>query len=120
MDIMLSSEFDPGSTGVVHIGTMKLEPSGQDQPVAVKLAFSQMEKMVLEREHQIYSHLHSKGVRGIPQDLGLFVDDELVEDGEGPYALIMTFAGVSLHNRIADVLPSVKSVVPQTSLTCRF
>jgi hypothetical protein len=97
----------PGSTGVVHIGTMEVEPSGQREEVAVKFAFSEYEKETLEHEHKMYSHLHSKGVQGIPQDFGLFVDDELVDDGEGPYALIMSFAGESLFRREFHVLPSM-------------
>jgi predicted Ser/Thr protein kinase len=116
MDIIFTSEKRPGSSGVVHIGTMEVEPGGQSIQVAVKLAFSEFEKATLEHEHKIYTHLHSRGVRGIPQDFGLFVDDELVDDVEGPYALIMTFAGDSLFRRESNVDSSVKSAILATFL----
>jgi hypothetical protein len=87
---------------------MKLEPSSPGVPVAVKLAFSRTEKETLEQEHELYSHLISKGVRGIPLDFGLFVDDEIDDDTEGPYALVMAFAGLSLFGREKLATPSVK------------
>jgi len=108
MDIILTSEMRPGSSGVVHIGTMEAQPDGPSIQVAVKLAFSEFEKATLEHEHGIYTHLHAKGVHGIPQDFGLFVDDEPVDDEEGPYALIMAFAGDSLFRRESKVDSSVK------------
>jgi hypothetical protein len=49
VNIILTSEMRPGSSGIVHIGT--LEPkssSGQRLEVAVKLAFSEDEKETLE------------------------------------------------------------------------
>jgi hypothetical protein len=57
---------------------------------------------------KIYTHLHSKGVRGIPQHFGLFIDDKPDDDEEGPYALIMTYAGESLFHRESMVDRSVK------------
>jgi hypothetical protein len=90
---------------------MKMEPSGSSIQVAIKLAFTKAEKATLEREHQLYSHLHSKGVRGIPRDFGLFVDEELLDGMEGPYALIMTYAGVSLSAREKRASDPVKLVI---------
>jgi hypothetical protein len=107
IDIMITSEKRPGSSGVVHIGKMEVGTSECIQ-VAVKLAFSEDEKEVLEHEHRIYTHLHAKGVKGIPQNIGLFVDDELVDDGEGPYALIMTFAGDTILHHGSNIAPAVK------------
>jgi hypothetical protein len=107
INIILTSEKRPGSTGIVHIGKMEVGTSGCIQ-VAVKLAFSEDEKEALEHEHIIYTHLHSKGVQGIPWDFGLFVDDELVDDGEGPYALVMTFTRDMLLCQGSDVVPSLK------------
>jgi hypothetical protein len=111
MDITLTSEIGPGSTGIVHIGRMEIVPSNQTVEVAVKLAFSEEEKEKLEPEHRIYSHLHSKGIQGIPQDFGLFVDAEDVEGDEGPYALITSFAGESLFyqgHQGKKISPSVR------------
>ena len=96
IDIILTSAKTPGSTGIVHLGTMDVEPHGLQIPVAVKLAFSSHEKEVLKREYQIYRHLQSKGVGGIPVCFGLFFHDERVEHSEGPHALIMSSAGKSL------------------------
>lgn len=108
MDITLTSEIGPGSTGIVHIGRMEIVPFDQPVQVAVKLAFSEEEKEKLENEHRVYSHLHSKGVQGIPQDFGLFVDVESVDGDEGPYALITAFAGESLFHQGTKVIPSVR------------
>ncbi|KAF8504379.1 hypothetical protein F5888DRAFT_1655213 [Russula emetica] len=69
--ITVHSELQPGSTGIVHIGTMAVDRS-------------------------VYSCLLSKGVQGIPRDIGLFVDEEPLLGAEGPYALVMSYAGVSL------------------------
>jgi len=111
------SELQPGSTGIVHIGTMALDPSGPTAKVAVKLAFSGDEKFQLMEEHRIYSHLHSRGVKGIPRDIGLFIDEERLLGAEGPHALVMTYAGVSLFGRCKLVSDSVKQVVSFTSLS---
>ncbi|KAI0281843.1 hypothetical protein BGY98DRAFT_178108 [Russula aff. rugulosa BPL654] len=106
--ITVQSELQPGSTGIVHIGTMAVGPSGPTAKVAVKLAFSRDEKSQLMEEHRVYSHLHSRGVQGIPRDIGLFVDGELLLGAEGPYALVMTYAGVSLFRRQTLALDSAK------------
>jgi hypothetical protein len=115
--ITVHSELQPGSTGVVHIGTMALDPSGPTAKVAVKLAFSRDEKSRLMEEHRIYSHLHSRGVQGIPYDIGLFVDEDLLLGAEGPHALVMTYAGVSLFRRNELASDSVKQVISFRSLS---
>jgi len=94
--ILLTCELNQGSTGIVHTGTMEVEPSELTLQVAVKLGFSKSEKVTLEKEYELYSHLRTKDVQGIPQAIGLFVEDEYVDGEEGPYALVMAFAGVSL------------------------
>ena len=96
---------------------MALDPSGPTAKVAVKIAFSRDEKSRLKEEHRIYSHLHSRGVQGIPYDIGLFVDEDLLLGAEGPYALVMTYAGVSLYRRNEPASDSVKQVASFTSLT---
>ena len=109
--ITVHSELRPGSTGIVHIGTMAVDPSGPTAKVAVKLAFSRDEKSQLMNEHRVYSHLHSRGVEGIPRVIGLFVDEEPLLGAEGPHALVMTYAGVSLFRRYKLASDSVKLVV---------
>jgi hypothetical protein len=106
--ITAHSELQPGSTGIVHIGTMAVDRSGATAEVAVKLAFSRDEKSRLMEEHRVYSHLHSRGVQGIPHDIGLFVDEELLLGAEGPYALVMSYAGVSLFGRSKHASDSAK------------
>ena len=108
MDIILSSELAPGSTGIVHIGRMEVEPLGPTVKVAVKLAFLKEHKLALEQEHQLYSHMNSKQVSGIPQSLGLFVGTDYDGGAEAPYALVMTYAGVTLLGQKGDILPTVK------------
>jgi hypothetical protein len=108
MDIILYSELSPGSTGIVHIGEMEAEPFGPTIKVAVKLAFANEHKRALEREHQLYSHMNSKGVRGIPQSLGLFVGSDCDGGANAPYALVMTYAGVTLFGQKVKSSPSVK------------
>ena len=108
MDIILYSELAPGSTGIVHIGEMEVEPFGPTVKVAVKLAFSKEHKSALEREHRLYSHMNDKGVSGIPQSLGLFVGTECDGGAEDPYALVMTYAGVTLFGEKEEILPTVK------------
>jgi tRNA A-37 threonylcarbamoyl transferase component Bud32 len=101
------SEMKEGSTGIVHIGTMHVKKSSPTIPVAVKLAFSKKEKADLAEEHKFYSRLCST-VKGVPHDVGLFVEDGPIDGDEGPYALVMTFAGGSLLNREKNVAPSIK------------
>jgi hypothetical protein len=78
---------------------MEVDPSGPTVEVAVKLAFTKDEKSRLEQEHRMYSLLHSKGVQGIPCNIGLFVANDHLCGEIGPYALVMTHAGLSLFGR---------------------
>jgi hypothetical protein len=105
--------FGPGpahhySTGIVHIGKMEVEPFGPTIKVAVKLAFSKEHKLALEQEHQLYSHMNSKGICGIPQSLGLFVGLDCDNGAEGSYALVMTYASMTLFGQKVEASPSVK------------
>jgi len=69
--------LQPGSTGIVHIGTMEVDPSGPTVEVPVKLAFTKDEKSRLKEEHRMYSLLHSKGVHAIPRAIfGLYVAND--------------------------------------------
>ena len=81
---------------------MEVDQSGPTAEVAVKLAFSREEKSRLLQEHNLYSRLHSSGVQGISDDIGLFVDEEPLLDAQGPYALLLSYAGVSLVKHPLD------------------
>jgi hypothetical protein len=105
--ITAGSEMHPGSTGIVHIGTMAVDMPGPKVEVAIKIAFSRDEKKTLANEHQIYLHLHSRHVQGIPSILGLFADGA---DKEGPHVLLMSYAGISLSS-MRDASNSAKYVV---------
>lgn len=108
MDIILYSKLAPGLTGTVHIGKMEVEPFGPTVKVAVKLAFVKEHKRALEQEHELYSHMNRKHVSGIPQSLGLFVGTGFDGGAEAPYALVMTYAGVTLLSQKGEILPPVK------------
>jgi hypothetical protein len=108
IDIVLTSELDPGSTGIVHIGEMEVDPSDGKIAVAVKLAFTEYDKSTLEHEYRIYSHLQSKNVPGIPIVFGIFKDDQPLPGGEGPYALITSFAGSTISGMTKDIRPQAK------------
>jgi hypothetical protein len=96
---------------------MAVDPLGPTAKVAVKLAFSRDEKLRLIEEHRVYSHLHSRDVQGIPRDIGLFLEEDPLLDTEGPHALVMTYAGVSLFRRNTLASDSVKQVLSLTSLS---
>jgi len=114
MDVILYSELAPGSTGIVHIGEMEVEPFGPTVKVAVKLAFSKEHKSALEREHRLYSHMNSKSISGIPQSLGLFVGTNCEGGAEAPYAFVMTYAGVTLFGQKEEISPTVKASLIST------
>lgn len=94
INIIVTSEMPSGSTGIVHIGSMRLETSDPSIEVAVKLAFDKADKDILQKERDLYRTLHSESVTGIPQVIGLFES----EDHGEPHALVMTYAGVSLKS----------------------
>jgi hypothetical protein len=66
--------------------------------VAVKLSFGEEEQERLLHEYLIYRHLDSKGVKGIPTALGLFVDPD-----NGPSALVLTHGGQSIFHRTSEI-----------------
>jgi hypothetical protein len=73
VDIILTSEIETRSIGVVHRGVLR----------------------VARRDAGFAFNLESQVVNRIPKALGLFMDAE----GEGPTALIMSLAGGSLLDR---------------------
>jgi predicted Ser/Thr protein kinase len=122
VDIIIHTELEPGSTGVVHIGTMEVDSWRDRVEIAVKIAFTHHDKSTLLHEHSIYNHLHSRNVRRVPQPIGIFVDEELLDGGEGPHALITTFAGTALSSASNDIPYDTKSVhsdpLPRTNVDC--
>ena len=104
LTIVLTSEIGHGATGVVHRGTLSAESSslGGSLPldVVAKLAFDSEQRDALKHEYGIYRLLSSKGVvKGITTVLGSFDDFE-----DGPSALVMLYAGVSLGTKPERVL----------------
>lgn len=112
-NVIITSEKQPGSTGVVHVGVIEVDDSDWKMPIVAKIGFSSAEKYTLLGEHDLYTHLHEKGVKGIPRDIGLFVDLDRydLEEVEGPYALVLTYAGHSLHERIHTISRETKYVL---------
>lgn len=97
---MITSEIGQGSTGKVHGGTFTLNDAEHyiNLKVAVKLSFDEEEQERLLHEYFIYRHLNSKGVKGIPTALGLYVDPD-----DGPSALVLIHAGQSVYHRTSDI-----------------
>jgi hypothetical protein len=110
MHITLTCELAHGASGIVHLGHMNVLPlaASPSIPVAVKLAFTKDEKSMLKHEHVIYQHLRSKNVCGIPKEFGLFIDTELVDECEGPHALVMSHVGNSLFGRLESIPNATK------------
>lgn len=69
-----------------------------DLNVAVKLSFDEDAQDRLLHEYFMYRYLDSKGVKGIPIALGLFIDPE-----GGPSALVLTHNGQSIFHRDSDI-----------------
>lgn len=109
-NVILTSEYESQSAGMVHFGVMEIDGSASPIPVVAKIAFSSEEKYALLYEHELYTLLHQNGVQGIPKDIGLFVDlDAYGEEGsEGPYALVLSYAGRSLCGRAHTVSRKTK------------
>ena len=111
-NVTLTEERNPQSTGVVHIGQLHCNDIQCDDQacrrskIVAKIGFNTSDKDVLVHENQVYTHLHKHGVKGIPKNIGIFSDFERygVEEIEGPYALILSYVGSSLHGR-ADTIP---------------
>jgi hypothetical protein len=107
MDVIFTGELNPGSTGIVHTGMIRL-PTGQSLKIAAKFAFCSADKSVLAKEHALYALMSSKGVKGIPRDYGIFLDAEEDDESEGPFALLMSYAGQSLFRQQNLITRSVK------------
>ena len=98
--IIITSLMGEGSTSAMHGGTFTLnDDEFVDLDVVVKLSFSDEAEERLQHEYLIYQHLNSKGVKGIPTALGLFINPE----SDGPSALVLTHAGKSISNRTASI-----------------
>jgi hypothetical protein len=105
-NLLMKSEIGHGATGEVLRGTLEVEASEGSVllDVAVKLALSSEQRAALRNEYATYHRLRSKAVTsGIVAPLGLFYD---VDPEGGPSALVMPYAGVSLHDIPELILPS--------------
>jgi hypothetical protein len=115
--ITVHSELQPGSTGIVHIGTRPWINQGPPPKLLSNSHSRGMKSQRLTEEHRIYSYLYSEGIQGISRNNGLFVDQELLLGAEGPYALVMSYAGVSLFDHSMTTSDSLKQVVNPFSVT---
>ncbi|KAJ7065134.1 hypothetical protein B0H15DRAFT_176645 [Mycena belliarum] len=103
MVLSLTSEIERGATGIVHGGTLELsdeEGNTSTAQIVVKLSFSAKQREKLRHEYTVYHHM--AGVEGVVTVLGLFEDIE-----DGPLAMVMSHAGVSLRSRPAPHYPDV-------------
>jgi hypothetical protein len=66
--LILTSRLGHGAMGVTHGGFVQI--NGESRPsklkIAAKLAFTNDQQQDIYHEHDIYVHLASKGVCGIP------------------------------------------------------
>jgi hypothetical protein len=94
----LASRLGHGATGVTHEGFVQtdFEPGHAKLKVAAKLAFTDDQQEDIAHEHDVYMHLESQSVSGIPTVYGIFHDTELET---GPSCLLMPHAGMSLRAR---------------------
>ncbi|KAJ7088899.1 hypothetical protein B0H15DRAFT_841083 [Mycena belliarum] len=95
--ITLTSEIERGATGIVHGGTLTISDiDGIELTVriVVKFAFSAKQKEKMRHEFSIYRHLSAAHVQGVVDVFGLFEDVE-----QGPLAMVMSYAGVSIRSR---------------------
>ncbi|KAJ7065137.1 hypothetical protein B0H15DRAFT_872698 [Mycena belliarum] len=95
--ITLTSEIERGATGIVHGGALTISDiDGRDftARIVVKFAFSAKQKEKMRHEFSIYRHLSAAHVKGVVDVFGLFDDVE-----QGPLAMVMSYAGVSIRSR---------------------
>ncbi|GLB43209.1 hypothetical protein LshimejAT787_1301100 [Lyophyllum shimeji] len=98
--LTLTSKIGGGATGDVHAAAIELYADGTAyslSDVVVKLAFEAGQRKRMRHEFEVYEHLKSSGVTGIPHVFGLF------QDVEGDtLALVMSNVGTSLWDRRPD------------------
>ena len=113
-ELLLAPDFSSGATGQVHRATIRMAmPDGRllSSSVVVKVAFHELQRERLRHEYVVYRHLADKRVKSVASIFGLFED---VEDGSS--VLIMSDAGISLHERELKRNPG-KISVQQVSVT---
>jgi hypothetical protein len=104
--IILTSEAHSESERTVHFGTLGIDTEGSPMlSVAVKVASVDYERKRLRKEHNIYSHLHAQGVKGIPTVLGFFDDFD-----EEASCLVMLHCGRPLSDMKALIPSSTQYV----------
>jgi hypothetical protein len=102
--IILTSEATPGSTGIVHFGTLGIDIERSPVlSVGVKIACTDYEQELLTQERHIYMHLRAQGVKGIPTVLGFF--DALDDDAS---CLVLLHCGRTLSDMTLPIPSSAQ------------
>ncbi|KAG6888608.1 hypothetical protein C0995_007037 [Termitomyces sp. Mi166 len=96
--VTITSAIAGGATGDAHKATIELITSEGETlsfpDAIIKLSFGRVEGKRMRHEYDVYQHLSSSGVTGIPYVFGLFEDAE-----SDALALLMTDVGTCLVGR---------------------
>ncbi|KAF5386093.1 hypothetical protein D9615_002183 [Tricholomella constricta] len=99
--LTIKSKLGAGATGDVHSATLEFQASTGEtvlfSEAVVKLAFDSEQRGRMRNEFEVYEHLNSSGVTGIPTIFGLFKDVE-----SDALALVMNNVGTSIWMRRPD------------------
>ncbi|KAF5386089.1 hypothetical protein D9615_002184 [Tricholomella constricta] len=99
--LTITSKLGAGATGDVHSASLKFQASTGEtvlfSDAVVKLAFDSEQRERMRNEFEVYEHLNSSGVEGIPTIFGLFKDVE-----SEALALVMNNVGTSVWKRRPD------------------
>ena len=114
LELLLKPNFNSGATGQVHKATICMTSADGrllSSPVIVKIAFHDFQRERLHHEYVVYKYLSKKAVKCVATVFGLFED---IHDQSS--ALIMSDAGISLHEREKKRNPG-KPPVEQVSVS---
>lgn len=99
--LTITSKLAAGATGDTHAATIELLSTNGESytldKVVVKLAFERDQRKRMRHEFEVYEHLKSSGVAGIPHIFGLLEDVE-----SDTLALVMNNVGTCLWDRRPD------------------
>ena len=113
IELLLTPRSKSGATGQVHKATIRIalsDGSLLSSPAVVKIAFHDFQRERLRHEHSVYKHMAKKRVKSVASIFGLFQD---VDNKSS--ALIMSDAGISLHEREKNRNPG--TTIEQVSVT---
>ncbi len=103
--LILTSELGSGATGQAYVGTFGPGNDHFKAPprLVAKLATTKDRLMSLRHEYDVYCHLQSRDVRGIPFVFGYYQDSH-----RGVGALIMNYVGNPLGRRMDRTTNKIK------------